>query len=299
VIYFDEPAVARLLDWDELIVAMEETLAAFSSGQIQQPVRSILTIEEGNRYAGVMPAIFGDVMGLKFVTFYPANAGSRFPTHNATIVLYSTDNGQPLAAMDGRLITEMRTAAVSAAITKHLAHPRSRVLALLGSGVQARAHLAALGRVRSFDEVRVWSPNANHVQDFARKHGVSGAGSAEAAVRDADVVVAATAAREPILAGSWLKAGAHVNAVGSSRPDWRELDDDAMANVVVVDSRAAAAQEAGDVIMSGAPVYAEIGEIFSGTRVVPDGATTVFNSVGLACEDVAAARLVARAAKRA
>jgi ornithine cyclodeaminase/alanine dehydrogenase-like protein (mu-crystallin family) len=290
--YVDEEAVRRLLSWDELIAAMERVLAEFSRGALMQPVREVLTIEERRRYLGIMPAVVGDVMGLKLVTFYPANADTAIPTHNATILLYRTDTGQPLAAMDGRLITEMRTAAVSAAVTKYLAPAESRVLALLGSGVQAGAHLEALSRVRTFTEVRVWSRTAAHAQRFAREHGVKAADSAEGAVRGADVVVTATAAQEPILEGAWLKPGAHVNAVGSSRPDWRELDDKAMANTVVVDSREAAAKEAGDVIIANAQIYSEIGEIFAGTKQPPLAATTIFKSVGLACEDIAAARLV-------
>ena len=272
---------------------MEAALARFSRGGDVHPVRTILTIEERARYVGVMPAVSGDVMGLKFVTFYPVNAGAGVPTHNATILLYRTDNGQPLAAMDGRLITEMRTAAVSAAVTRYLAPRESRVLALLGSGVQARAHLQALRCVRELSDVRVWSRTQEHAERFAREHGVTAVSSAEDAVRDADVVVTATAAQDPVLRGSWLKPGAHVNAVGSCRPDWRELDDDAMRGTVVVDSREAAAQEAGDVILSRAPIYAEAGEIFSGARSSPPvAATTIFKSVGLACEDIAAARLV-------
>jgi ornithine cyclodeaminase/alanine dehydrogenase-like protein (mu-crystallin family) len=292
VIYLDEEAVRRVLRWDDLILAMEGVLAEFSRGNVTQPVRNVLTIEERRRYLGIMPAIVGDVMGLKFVTFYPANAETGLPTHNATILLYRTDTGQPLAALDGRLITEMRTAAVSAAITKYLAPPKSRILALLGSGVQAHSHLEALSRVRTFSEVRVWSRNAAHAERFALEHGATAQDSTEAAVRGADVIVTATAAHEPILKGAWLKEGAHVNAVGSSRPDWRELDEEAMANTVVVDSRDAAAKEAGDVVMANAQIYAEIGEIFAGMKEATPLVTTVFKSVGLAVEDVAAAKLV-------
>jgi thiomorpholine-carboxylate dehydrogenase len=290
--YLDEEAVRARLRWDELIAAMERALAEFSRGTMIHPVRSVLTIEERRRYLGIMPAVIGDVMGLKFVTFYPVNAEAGIPTHNATILLYRTDTGQPLAAMDGRLITEMRTAAVSAAITKYLAPAESRILALLGSGVQAHSHLKALSYVRSFSEVRVWSRTPAHAERFAHEYGATAAASAEVAVRGADVVVSATAASEPILKGAWLKPGAHVNAVGSSRPDWRELDNEAMANVVVVDSRDAAAKEAGDVILANARIYAEIGEIFAGIKPATPAVTTVFKSVGLAVEDVAAARLV-------
>jgi thiomorpholine-carboxylate dehydrogenase len=207
------------------------------------------------------------------------------------ILLFRTDTGEPLAVMDGRLITEMRTAAVSAAVTRRLAAPDSRVLALMGSGVQAEAHLEALSRVRHFDEVRVWSRTPAHAERFARAHNAQ-AMDAESAVRGADVVVTATSAREPIVKGAWLKRGTHVNAVGSPRPTWRELDDEAMARVLVVDSREAVLKESGDVILSKSPIYAEAGEIFDGSKRAPVSDTTVFKSVGLAVEDIATARLV-------
>ena len=291
VMYLDEDRVRGLLRWDQLIAAMEEALADFSLGRVLQPVRNMLTIEEGQRYLGIMPAVAGDAMGAKLVSFFPQNAATGIPTHMAMIVLFSSQTGEPLAVMDGRLITEMRTAAVSAAATKLLAAPDSRVLALLGSGVQAGAHLQALSQVRSFAEVRVWSRTDEHAERFARQHKIK-AMPAEAAVRGADVVVTATNALEPILKGAWLKPGAHVNAVGSPRPGWRELDDNAMSNTLIVDSREAVLEESGDVIRSNAPIYAEIGEIFAGRKKAPVAATTVFKSVGLAIEDVAAAKLV-------
>ncbi len=293
--YLDEQHVRALLRWEQLIPAMETALAAFSRGSIIQPVRSVITIEEGRRYLGIMPAVDEDVMGLKAVSFYPANEGTSVPTHDATILLFRTDNGQPLAVMDGRLITEMRTAAVSAAITRYLMPRNSRVLALLGSGVQARAHLAALSHVREFDEVRVWSRTPEHAHEFAREHGAV-AMEAEAAVRGADVIVVATSSKQPVMRGAWLKPGAHVNAVGANRPTWRELDDEAMHNVLVVDSREAVLKESGDVILSGANIYAEIGEIFNGTKPALPEEKTVFKSVGIAAEDLAAARLVYLAA---
>jgi thiomorpholine-carboxylate dehydrogenase len=296
MIYLDEEKVRGLLHWDDLIEAMESALSAFSAGHVIQPVRSMLTIEEGKRYLGIMPAVAEDAMGLKLVSFYPGNAGTRVPTHLALIVLCRTDTGEPLAVMDGRLITEMRTAAVSAAVTRRLASPGSRVLALLGSGVQAKAHLEALSRVRGFHEIRVWSKTPEHARRFAHEHGAV-ATDAESAVRGADVIVTATNAREPILKGAWLKRGAHVNAVGSPRPTWRELDDEAMASVLIVDSREAVLKESGDVILSNARIHAEAGEIFAGTKSAPTGETTVFKSVGLAIEDVAAARLVYRASQ--
>src|ERR1700737_353092 len=157
VMYLDEDRICGLLRWDRLIAAMEQALAAFSSGRVLQPVRNMLTIEEGKRYLGIMPAVAEEAMGLKLVSFYPGNAGTGVPTHMAMVLLFRPQTGEPLAVMDGRLITEMRTAAVSAAVTKRLAPPDSRVLALLGSGIQAQAHLEALGRVRDFADVRVWS----------------------------------------------------------------------------------------------------------------------------------------------
>jgi thiomorpholine-carboxylate dehydrogenase len=255
----------------------------------------MLTIEEEKRYLGIMPAVAEAAMGLKLVSFYPGNSGTAVPTHMAMVLLFRPDTGEPLAVMDGRLITEMRTAAVSAAATKYLAPPDSRVLALLGSGVQAQAHLEALGHLHRYDEIRVWSRTPEHAARFAAAHGAI-ATSVEAAVRGADVVVTATNALEPILKGEWLKPGAHVNTVGSPRPNWRELDDRAMRNTLVVDSREAVLRESGDVILSGAAIYAEIGEIFAGLKPAPSSETTIFKSVGLAIEDVATARLVYDAA---
>jgi thiomorpholine-carboxylate dehydrogenase len=237
-----------------------------------------------------MPAS-GNSMGIKMVTFYPGNAGTNLPTHMAAIALFDPKTGEPLALMDGRYITEMRTAAVSAVATDTLASPEAKVLTLLGAGVQAQAHLEVLPHVRRFQEIRVWNHHREKAERFAEQHGIK-AMELEAAVRDADVVVTATSAREPILKGEWLKPGAHVNAVGASRPDWRELDDDAMRNVVIVDSYEGARNEAGDVILSGATPYAELGEILNGTKRVEQSATTIFKSLGMAVEDVAAAKLV-------
>src|SRR5437868_47408 len=162
VMFLDKERVRSLLRWAELMPAMETALAEFSQGRVLQPVRQMLTIEEEKRYLGIMPAVAQEAMGLKLVSFYPGNAGTDVPTHMAMILLFRADTGEPLAVMDGRLITEMRTAAVSAAATKYLAPPGSRVLALLGSGVQAQAHLEALTHVHRYDEVRVWSRTPEH-----------------------------------------------------------------------------------------------------------------------------------------
>jgi ornithine cyclodeaminase/alanine dehydrogenase-like protein (mu-crystallin family) len=290
LVQLDENQIGKVLQYPTLIPAMERALAAFSRGETIQPARNLIAVETDRRYLGVMPAVTAEAMGAKIVCFYPANEGTDVPTHTALIVLFDPKTGQPLACMDGRLITEMRTAAVSAAVTRQLASPDARILAILGSGVQAHAHFEALSLVRRFDEIRVWSRTADHAARFAAQHHAQ-VMDAESAVRGADVIVTATSARDPILKGAWLKPGAHVNAVGSARPTWRELDDDAMrAGALVVDSREAVLKECGDVILSAAPIYAEAGEIFAGTRPKPTG-TTIFRSVGIAVEDIAAARI--------
>ncbi len=293
-LYLDEEQVRRHLSMQALIPAMEKALIDFSAGKVIQPVRSVIAVDPPGGFFGMMPAL-SDGLGLKIVTFYPPNAQRGIPTHMATIFLVDPETGTPLAVMDGRLITEMRTAAVSAAATKLLASPDAKVLAILGSGVQARSHVEALGLVRNFEETRVWSATAAHAEKFANEIGAK-AMPAEVAVRDADVVVTATSSRMSILRGAWLKPGSHVNAVGACRPDWRELDDDAMRNVVFVDSREGAMKESGDVILSGAKIYAEIGEALAGKIPSRANETTIFKSLGMAVEDISAAMLVYRAA---
>jgi alanine dehydrogenase len=291
-VILDEEAVRRHLRMEDLIPAVARALADLSAGRVVQPIRTMLSVAEHQGFFAVMPAYAG-ALGAKLVTFYPANQG--IPTHHALILLFRPETGEPLAVLDGRLITEMRTAAASAVATRLLARPEASVLAILGSGVQARSHLEALRLVRGFREVRVWSPRNAAV--FAERFGVRAAASAEEAVRGADVVVVATAARTPILFGEWLSPGAHVNAVGAVRPDWRELDDVTLRRArLYVDSREAATQEAGDVIAAPG-VFAEIGEVVAGTRPgrQSEEEVTLFKSVGVAVEDVAAADLVYRA----
>jgi thiomorpholine-carboxylate dehydrogenase len=270
---------------------MERVLTDFSSGKVLQPVRSILPVEQHHVFFGVMPAVHGDVMGAKLVTLAPDNARIGLPTHQGIIVLFRAETGQPIAVMDGRLITEMRTAAVTAAATKLLAKVNANVLAILGSGVQARAHFEALRLVRHLTTIRLWSRNPAHAQALAAEIGGTAA-SAEGAVRDADIVVTVTHASEPILHGRWLKQGVLVNAVGAVGLANRELDDDAMRGSVVVDSREAALIESGDIALAGATVYAEVGEILAGKKPKPTAGITVFKSLGLAVEDLAAAKLV-------
>src|SRR5438093_4087881 len=295
-LYLDEDQVRKHLRMADLIPAMEKALIDFSTGKVTQPVRSVIKVDPPGGFLGLMPALTPNGLGLKAVTFYPSNAERGIPTHMATIFLVDPETGAPLAIMDGRLITEMRTAAVSAAATKLLTGPAAKVLAILGSGVQAHSHFEALQLVRHFEEIRVWSPTKEHAEQFAKEIGAT-ATSAEEAVRNADVIVTATNSKTPVLKGSWLKLGCHVNAVGACRPDWRELDDDAMSNVVFVDSREAAMKESGDVILSGANIYAELGEVLSGKVPARANETTIFKSLGMAVEDIAAALLVYRSAK--
>jgi thiomorpholine-carboxylate dehydrogenase len=294
MLYLDEEQVRRHLRMEDLIPAMEKALIDFSAGKVTQPVRSVIPVDPPGGFFGMMPAL-AEGLGIKLVTFYPPNAKLGIPTHMATIFLADPETGAPLAVMDGTLITEMRTAAVSAVATKLLATPDAKVLAILGSGVQARSHNEALRLVRRFEEIHVWSPTKAHAERFAEEIGAK-AMSAEDAVRDADVVVTATNSKMSILRGMWLKPGCHVNAVGACRPDWRELDDDAMRNVVFVDSREAALKESGDVILSGAEIYAELGQALAGKVPPRANETTIFKSLGMAVEDIAAAMLVYRSA---
>ncbi len=295
-LFINEEQVRQHLRMADLIPAMEKALIDFSAGKVTQPVRSVIKVDvaAATGFLGLMPALTPNGLGLKAVTFYPSNAERGIPTHMATIFLVDPETGTPLAVMDGRLITEMRTAAVSATATKLLAPSDAKILAVLGSGVQARSHVEALRLVRQFEEVRVWSPKQEHAKQFAEQIGAT-AMSAEEAVRGADVVVTATNSKTPILKGSWLKSGCHVNAVGACRPDWRELDEEAMSNAVFVDSREGAMKESGDVILSRATIYAELGEALAGKVPPRTKETTIFKSLGMAVEDIAAAILVYRA----
>jgi ornithine cyclodeaminase/alanine dehydrogenase-like protein (mu-crystallin family) len=296
-LFLNEERVRKHLRLADLIPAMEKALIDLSAGKVTQPVRSVIKVDvaAATGFLGLMPALTPDGLGLKAVTFYPSNVERGIPTHMATIFLVDPQTGTPLAIMDGRLITEMRTAAVSAAATKLLAPPDAKILAILGSGVQAHSHVEALRLVRQFEEIRVWSPTSEHAERFAKEIGAT-AMSAEEAVRGADVIVTATNSKTPVLQGAWLKPGCHVNAIGACRPDWRELDDEAMANVVFVDSRKGAMKESGDVILSGAKIHAEIGEALAGKVPSRASETTIFKSLGMAVEDIAAALLVYRSA---
>jgi ornithine cyclodeaminase/alanine dehydrogenase-like protein (mu-crystallin family) len=286
-----EEKVRALLSYDELIPAIRKALMDFSAGRVHQPVRTIIPVSSYGGWFGVMPAVYGTVMGAKMVTFYPGNAKLEKHTHMAMIQLFRADTGEPLVTMDGRLITEMRTAAVSAVAIDYLAPREAKVLAILGSGVQARSHVRALAGIRSFAEVRVWSRSQDHARQFAAEVGAR-VTTAEEAVSGADVVLALTSSPEPLLKGEWLSPDALVCAIGAATPDRRELDDETMRGAVVVESREAAMREAGDIVLAGAQVSAEIGELLNGAQLDHGDRPVVFKSVGIAVEDIAAAKLV-------
>lgn len=296
--HFTDADVRAVLTYETLIPAMERALGDFSLGKVVQPVRTTIPVAEQGGYLFVMPAYAqgANALGAKLVTYFPKNRGVA--THFATIQLFKPETGEPLASMDGSLITEMRTAAVSAVATDRLARKDAAVLALIGAGVQARSHLQALRQVRSFREVRVWSPNS--AAAFASEHGVVAAADAEACVRGADVIVVATTSTQPVLHGAWVADGAHLNSVGAALPDCRELDDEFVHRAkIFVDSRAGAFAESGDVRAVNR-VDAEIGEVVLGRHPGRTSASEVtwFKSLGMAVEDVVTAQLVMHALTR-
>lgn len=288
--YFSEAEIAAVLQWGPLIDTTEAAMASFSAGEVAQPVRQMVPVPGHDAIIAAMPAV-GEAMAVKVVTLYHDNAGTHLPTHQAVILVFDKENGAPLAVMDGRLITEMRTAAGSAAAARKLAVAEPEVVTIMGNGVQARAHAEALVAVREFSELRLWARNETNGRKTAEEIGANFVGDAERAVRDADIVACTTSATEPVVEGAWLKPGAFVTSVGWNGSEGRELDDAVMANTVLVESIDAARDQAGDIRGSGCEIFAEIGEIYTGTKTVPTGATTVYDSIGIAIMDVAAAKL--------
>lgn len=288
--FIGEAEIAAALRWPELIDTVEAAMIAFSAGRVAQPVRQMIAVPGADAFMAAMPAV-GDAMGVKVVTLFHGNAGTGVPTHQAVVLLFDRAKGTPLAVLDGRLITEMRTAAGTAAIVRRLTSEEPKAAAILGNGVQARAHAEALRSVREIAELRLWARNPAHGRPVAADLGAVFHAEAEAAVRDADIVVCATSATEPVLMGAWVREGALVASVGWNGADGRELDDAAMAHTVLVESRDAARNQAGDVRGSGCDIFAEVGEVYAGTKSVPERVTVIYDSVGIAIQDVAAARL--------
>ena len=311
-----EHDVRALLSMPDLIDAMNKALGAFSSGEVTQPVRTVLEVGPDKAYFGLMPAALdkAGVLGAKLVTVYERNHGRGLPSHLASILLLDHDTGRLAALLDGRYITEARTAAVSAVSVKHLARPDAHTLAVIGSGVQARSHLEAIRHVRHLDDVRVWSRSREHCDAYAREmHAATGlvvrvAATAADAVRGADIVALTTASRTPVVDDADIASGTHVVGVGACRPDQREMPTTLIARArLFVDSRAGALAESGDVILpiregaiDAAHIVGELGEVVLGRvagRERPSD-VTVFKSLGMAVEDLVAAELaVGRAAR--
>lgn len=302
--------VARLLPMDACISLMRATLASLARGEAVQPLRTVIALPGGEGWLYTMPAFAADppALAVKLITIFPHNHGGPLPSHQGVLLLFDAGNGRPAALIDATEVTALRTAAVSAVATDLLARPDAADLALIGAGVQANTHLDALRRVRAIRRVRVWSRDPARALAFVERararHDVDIAAFARAedAVAGADIVCTMTGARTPVVRGTWLAEGAHVNAVGASTPDARELDTAAIVRGrLFVDRREAALAEAGDLLIpisEGAlpadvrPV--EIGELLTGAfagRQHP-GEITVFKSLGLAVEDAACARFL-------
>ncbi len=316
-VLLSEQDVRIVLSMRDLIDAMEHALAKFSSREVAQPLRSVIEVGLQKAFVGVMPAFMSDppALGTKVVSVFASNIAVGLPTHLATIVLLDPMTGELLAIMDGRFITEARTAAVSAVATRHLARADASRLAIIGSGVQARSHLEAMAMVRPIRDVRVWSPNQDHRTAFAREMRprvnapIAVAASARDAVDGADLIVIATASRQPVVRSEWIADGAHICAIGACRPDQREMETELVhRGRLFVDSREGALAEAGDIVIplkagvfDDTHISGELGEVVTRTaegRTSPAG-VTIFKSLGMAVEDVAAAHLAyTKAAER-
>jgi alanine dehydrogenase len=309
-----EEHVRSVLPMTDLIACMESAFGRYSSGGVQQPVRTVLTVGPRRHWWGLMPAYVSQppVMGAKIVTVFDTNTQRGLHTHQAMIVLLDPDTGALQALMDGRYITEARTGAVSAVSARHLARPDASTLAIIGSGVQARSHLEALKEVRQLRRVRVWSPTRTSRERFVAEMQsragarLEAAETAEEAVRGADLIVLATASATPVVDMSWIAPGSHIVSVGAPRPDQREIDPALVARArLFVDSRAGALAESGDIVIGMAEgrfderhICGELGDLVLGRiegRRSPDE-ITIFKSLGMAVEDVVAADLVYRRA---
>jgi ornithine cyclodeaminase len=300
----DHDDVTRLLPMSECIDVMAAALAALARGEVHNPLRFVVRPPEEQSLLGLMPVHRGGaekIWGLKTIAIFPGNSGRGLDSHQGFVALFDGETGVPLTLMNAGAITAIRTAAVSGVATRLLAREDSSVLAILGAGIQGKSHLEAMRAVRDFDRVVVWSRTPGRIA------GVEEAATAEEAVRDADVVVTATYAAEPIVERSWFKPGTHVNAVGSSIPTTRELDSETMRDAALfADRRESTVNEAGDFlipqregVIGPEHIRAEIGEVLigSGEGRRDDHELTVFKSLGLAVEDLAAAEYVLQRAE--
>jgi ornithine cyclodeaminase len=293
VLILNERDVEELLDMEGCIEAMEQALAALARGEVHFPLRPLVRAPGESHLLGMMPAYRGGerpLYSLKTVAVMPDNPTRGLDAHQGTVTLFDGVTGQTLAVMNASPVTAIRTAAVTAVATRRLARENARVLAIVGAGVQARAHLKALS---GFGHVRIASRTREHAEALAAEAGAALCTSAEEAVGEADVVVLATSSAEPILQREWLKEGAHVNAVGMGR----ELDDTTLRDGTLVVDRRESAEVEGKIDPDW--IAAELGEVVTGTapgRTSPDE-LTVFRSLGIAVEDLAAAELIVRRAR--
>jgi ornithine cyclodeaminase len=307
VLVLSQSDIAQLLPMRDCIDVMADALSALTRGDAILPLRQVLRLPDGKSAFAVMPAYVGapKAVGAKVITVFPDNHGTALDSHQGAVLLFEAEHGSLVAIMDASSITAIRTAAVSGLATRLLARTDAADVAILGTGVQARSHLDAMCAVRPVRRARVWSRNAGAVREFASRESrhhqipVEPAPNARAAVEGAEIVCTVTASREPVLAGEWLAEGAHVNAVGASLPFARELDTAAVARGrLYVDRRESALNEAGDFLIpkrEGAigddHIVGELGELLLGR--VPgrrmETEVTIFKSLGLAVEDVAAA----------
>ena len=307
--------VPALLPMDECVEVMAEALKTLARGDAVLPLRSLVRLPDRPGLLGLMPAYLGApaVMGLKVVSVMPQNHGTPYDSHQGAVLIFELENGRLLAVVDGSSITSIRTAAVSGVATRVLAREDAGDLAMLGSGVQAVSHLEAMKAVRPLRRVRVWSRDTGRAHEFAgresARHGlrIEVAASARAAVEGADLVCTATSSREPVLEGAWLASGVHINAVGACFADTRELDTAAVKGArLVVDRRESALNESGDFLIArreGAigddHIVGELGDVLLGK--VPGRRTpeerTLFKSLGIAVEDLAAAHHIWRKAE--
>jgi ornithine cyclodeaminase len=310
-----EHDVARLLPMDECVEVMAEALAALERGEMHQPLRFVVRPPDAAGLLGLMPAHRSGAsaaFGLKAVCVMPGNPDRGLDAHQGVVILSDGETGEVRAVVNASAITGIRTAAVSGVATRLLAREDARELAVLGAGVQARSHLEAMAVVGAFERARIWSRTPAHAEALAAEPGelpfpVEAAASAEEALAGADVVCTTTSAPEPILRRAWLRAGAHVNAVGSSIPTTRELDTETMAAAsLFVDRRESTLNEAGDFLFpqrEGAigpdHIRAELGELLVGSAAgrTSSEELTVFKSLGLAVQDLAAAEHLYRRAR--
>jgi alanine dehydrogenase len=294
MLVLSQEEVARLLDIDELLDALERAFVELSAGRASVPPRIAAFSEKG--LLGAMPGYVDGVLAAKLVTLFPDHE----PSHQALIAVFDAETGEPSAVMDGTRITAIRTGGGSAVSTRALAREDAKVLAILGAGVQGRSHLDAVGRVRDFEEVRIASRNPEHTRAFAAESGATAFETFEEAVRGADVVCACTSSAEPILRREWLDPGMHLTSVGSSM-EGPELDRETVtAGLLVIESRVAfQPPPAGSHELEGLkPSDAvELGEVLSGAHPgrTSDEQITVYKSMGHAVEDAVAAALVLRA----